>query len=54
MDTILQLILSKINTCLTGIAQVSSSTNDAKAGEAVEHLARAYSYLYQIKESEDK
>ena len=23
MDTILQLILSKINTCLTGIAQIS-------------------------------
>ena len=54
MDTILELILSKINTCLTGIAPISSNDNDAKAGEAVEHLARAYSYLYHIKESEEK
>ena len=54
MDTILQIIISKIGTCLTSITQTSNNDNDAKAGEAVEHLARAYSYLYQIKESEDK
>ena len=54
MDTILQLIISKIGTCLTGITPISKSDNDAKVGETVKHLARAYSYLYQIKESEEK
>ena len=52
MDTILQIIISKIGTCLTGITPVSNNDSDAKVGETVEHLARAYSYLYQIKESE--
>lgn len=54
MDTVLKLIISKIGTCLTSITPISNIDNDAKSSESVEHLARAYSYLYKIKESEDK
>lgn len=50
METIKETIKKKIAMCLSGINNVSNCENDCKQAEAVEHLARAYSYLSQIKE----
>lgn len=50
METIKETIKSKILICLSAINNVSNCETDYKESEAVEHLARAYSYLNQIKE----
>ena len=54
MKDIKDLIKEKIKLCLGGITQTSNRSNVNEVAEAVEHLARAYSYLNQIKESEEK
>lgn len=54
MDGIKELIKLKIELCLDGIGSRTNAITDNAEAEAVEHLARAYSYLYQIKESEDE
>lgn len=53
MDEIKRTIKKKIELCLSGISNISNRESDRAVAEAVEHLARAYSYLSQIKESED-
>lgn len=50
MEEINKIIKNKIATCLCAISNISNCETDCKEAEAVEHLARAYSYLNQIKE----
>lgn len=50
MDTVKRQILASMILCLNKIHQYSVPDLDKKESEAVEHLARAYSYLYQLKE----
>ena len=50
MEDIKEIIKKKMVMCLSGINNVSNCETDCKEAEAVEHLARAYSYLSQIKE----
>lgn len=52
MDELIKLLQSKIKVCASGINSMSNSVTDRDEAEAVEHLTRALSYLYQIKEKE--
>lgn len=52
MDELKELLMEKIKVCASGITRGSSSDTDNKEAEAIEHLARAISYLDQIKERE--
>ena len=53
MEDIKEIIKRKMFTCLSAINNTSNSETDNKEAEAVEHLARAYSYLAQIKEDKE-
>ena len=50
MDKIKSLIKDKMCLCLNSISNLSSNGMDRNEAEAVEHLAKALSYINQIKE----
>lgn len=50
MDEIKSLIKDKMCLCLNSISNLSSHMMDENEAHAVEHLARALSYINQIKE----
>lgn len=52
MNEIKSLIKDKMKLCLNSISAVSSNEMDRNEAEAVEHMARALSYIDQIKEDE--
>lgn len=54
MDEIKAIIKQKIKICAVAISNLSTPQANNAEAEAIEHLARAYSYLNQINESEEK
>lgn len=52
MEETKELLKHKINVCLSEVSGAARTDRLAAAAEAVEHLAKAYYYLDQIKEDE--
>lgn len=50
MDELKELLKEKIELCVSNIRQTTTSNVDLQEAQAVEHLTRALSYLYHIKE----
>lgn len=52
MDELKNLLKDKIELCATSINARTPSDVDVREAEAIEHLARALSYINQIEERE--
>ena len=50
MDELKELLKEKIKLCASTISKTSSNELDLREAKAVDHLSRALSYLYLIKE----